>query len=162
MTAAQCSTTSAATGTPCPAAHLVLAVGVQVLAHGHGLLDQVVQILGQLRGQTCTSERQGVPREGPRTAGKGSALPMRDTSKMRQPGGPASERRGPTRPGRIRIRCARATWGSPRRTGDRPPLAVYLDEAQEPARGLCPLACHSAALDRPALRQQEISKLTWP
>jgi hypothetical protein len=33
---------------------LVLAIPLQMLAHRDGLLDQVVQILGDLRAQTCT------------------------------------------------------------------------------------------------------------
>ena len=33
---------------------LVLAVPLQMLAHSNGFLDQVVQILGNLRAQTCT------------------------------------------------------------------------------------------------------------
>ena len=34
---------------------LVLAVPLQMLAHGDGLLDQVVQVLGNLRAQSWTS-----------------------------------------------------------------------------------------------------------
>lgn len=32
---------------------LVLAVALKVLAHGHGLLDEHVQVLGDLGGKTC-------------------------------------------------------------------------------------------------------------
>ena len=33
---------------------LVLAVALEVLAHGHGLLNQVVQILRDLRREACS------------------------------------------------------------------------------------------------------------
>ena len=37
---------------------LVLAVALEVLAHGHGLLNQVVQVLRDLRRQACTPARR--------------------------------------------------------------------------------------------------------
>ena len=58
---------AAIAGIPLPPSHrfspelavLVLAVALQVLPDGHSLLDQEVQVLGQLRGQTAGSRRAG-------------------------------------------------------------------------------------------------------
>lgn len=58
---------------------LVLAVGLQVLAHGHRLLDEVVQVLGQLGGQAWRQSRRG--RGG---AGAGGAAGWHDGPRHRR------------------------------------------------------------------------------
>ena len=40
---------------------LVLAVYLQVLAHGHGLLDQAIQVLWDFRGQACSTRLTVMP-----------------------------------------------------------------------------------------------------